>query len=834
MASPVPARAEEGGQGKNRILGITADADKTQPTINIQTKDPVGYRYTVYDSFDPIRVVIDYPNMDVAGVGQVVAVNLPGVQEVRISSHELATGQLGRVEILLEKPAGYNVHLSGTSFRVTFSGAPAKPAVQETALAKPQIAAPVAAAPAGAATAASVVKSVDVEPGRATLFTDGILEDFKFFSLSAPPRLVVDLFGVKPGFAERAFSSANGFSQIRVGTYDNRTRFVFDAQGDQLPRHDVLQQDSAVQVTWEGTGAPISPAPRPAGTSVSVEAVDFQVRGGRSVFTVTLSGPAQVTETVARGDIVRFGVKNASISRALRRIIDPSAFPSSVRMITPYTVQEKGGQEVRFAVELKGPVPYSLQQEGNNLVFWVDNGAFAEVSPAPLSTVTVPVAPAVAAGVAPAIPGVTAARPIVPAAAPVAPRLEPEAVAIPKAVYTGQKISLVFDDADIRKILQLIAEVSELNIIVSDEVKGTITLRLIDVPWDQALDLVMDIKDLGMLREGNVVRVLPKGKIREMEEARFTAARTKEKLEDLSTKVISVSYSDLANVAAPSRELLTERGKITEDKRNKQLIITDVPAAVGEVVKLVKILDTPERQVMIEARIVEASSTFSRDVGVKWGISSGKTDADPNFNVGLGGSFLISPPAAGAVGAAGLGSGITFGQVGIDSTVLDLRISALESAGQGKVISTPRVSTLNGGEAKISQGTKIPYVSSDGDSVKTEFVDANLELNVKPVINPDNSIILDIEATNSSIGTNVSVGVGSAPSIDTKEAKTKVLVRDGETTVIGGIFVESENSSDAGVPWLMEIPILGHLFKSRNDSNQRSELLIFITPRIVQ
>ncbi len=667
-ASPCLAQSQGAAQGKNKILGISVDQDKGQPTINIRTADPVGYRYTVYDSFDPIRVVIDYPNMDVSEVGPKVDIDLPGVQEIKVSSYELASGQLGRVEILLQKPAGYNVYLSGTNFRVAFSGEAAKPAVPETALAKvpsaPAAAAAVPAAPVPAAVktpemgaaVATLVKSVDVEPGRATLFTDGGVDQFKFFSLSAPPRLVVDLYGVKPDFKERYYRTSNGFSQMRVGTYDNRTRFVFDAQGDVMPKHDVLQQDNALLVTWEGTGAPAQPAPRPSGTSVSVDAVDFQVRGSQSVFTVTLSGPAQVTDSVAKGDIVRFGVKNASISRALRRIVDPSAFPSAVRMITPYTVQERGGQEVRFAVELKGNVPYSLQRDGNNVVFMVENGAFAEAAPARVSTVAVPVA-AAAVPTAPVMPGVTSVRAAapVPQAAPVFAAAEPEGFATKKAAYSGQKISLVFDDADIRKILQLIAEVSDLNIIVSDEVKGTITLRLIDVPWDQALDLVMDIKDLGMLREGNVVRVLPKSKIREMEEARFTAARTKEKLEDLSTRVISVSYSDLANVATPSRELLTERGKITEDNRNKQIIVTDIPTAVGEVKKLIKILDTPERQVMIEARIVEASSSFSRDLGVNWGLSFDNNDSggpwDVNSgNIGLGGSFLIAPPSAGTGG----------------------------------------------------------------------------------------------------------------------------------------------------------------------------------------
>jgi type IV pilus assembly protein PilQ len=403
-----------------------------------------------------------------------------------------------------------------------------------------------------------------------------------------------------------------------------------------------------------------------------------------------------------------------------------------------------------------------------------------------------------------------------------------------KAGYSGQKISLVFDNADIRKILQLIAEVSELNIIASEEVKGNITLRLQEVPWDQALDLIMDIQDLGMVREGNVARIMPRERIRAMEESKLTARRTKEKLEDLVTEVISISYTALGNIEAPAKELLTDRGKITKDDRNKQIIVTDIPSVIADVKNLVSILDTPERQVMIEARIVEADSSFSRDLGVNWGITR-TNEGSPNnsdLRLGLGGAFLLSPPSPGGSGGSGAASSMTFGLLGTDSTILNLRLSALETSGHGKIISTPRVTTLNGEKAKISQGTQIPYTvtSTDGQS-NTEFVEAALSLEVTPVINPDGSIILEIKATNSTPGTQFG---GDAPSINSKEAVTKVLVRDGETTVLGGIFVEDEDVSETGVPWLNKVPILGHLFKSTSKTSNRSELLVFITPRILQ
>jgi type IV pilus assembly protein PilQ len=632
---------------------------------------------------------------------------------------------------------------------------------------------------------------------------------------------------------------------MRVGAYEDKVRFVLDTAGNALPQHEVKPEGSSLVVSWSEptksekaqaarTSSPKAPPRRtlpPAATvaepRISVESVDFKAEGGKSVLTVALSGPAEVIKPEVKGKVVHFGIRDANISQALRRTIETFAFPSAVRRIIPYAVIEGGHQDVRFAAELKGDVPYELKGEGNRVVFSVENGRFDQPVPTGKEKVAVP-APAPSRDAAAA-----AAR----AEAPFR-SAETAAPATKERRYTGEKISLIFDDANIRNILQLIGEVSNLNIIAGEEVKGTITLRLVDVPWDQALELIMETKGLGMVRDGNVVRVLPKEQIRAMRQAELAASKEERQLEALTTEVIPVSYSDLTSIAAPTKELLSERGKITSDARNKQLIVTDVPGVVKEIKKLVRILDTPERQVMIEARIVEANSNFSRDVGVRWGISytpddSGSGDIS-RINVGLGGSFLIPPPGTGTVlGSAGMGTGLTFGRVGIDSTVLDLRISALETAGQGKVVSTPRVTTLNGGKALISQGTKIPYQSTSDKGTETKFENAELKLEVSPVINPDNSVILDIKASNSSVGATVPTGVGDAIAIDEKKAETKVLVKDGETTVIGGIFVEDERYSHAGVPWLMKVPILGHLFKSTTRTNERRELLVFITPRIL-
>jgi type IV pilus assembly protein PilQ len=888
LCCPVQTLAEPVARSGNRLLAVSAEESGGVPTVLIRTQEPVGYRYTVYDSTDPLRVVIDFPNMDVTAVAASTKVDLSPLQEVRVSSFDLTSGRLGRVELLLGEKVGYNVALAGNEFRVTFgpvAGAPpvtpapvaaeatAPGTAAESAAAPPQAAAPPPEAAAAAAAAteapavsepvkpASKVVAVEMRPNRADIVTDGRVEQYQYFVLKAPPRLVVDISGVKPAFKEKAFKAGQGLSQVRVGAYPDKTRFVFDAAGSALPRHSVGKREGSVVVSWgdaagkveeaageKAAAAPAAPAaavPVPAAPAkaakagkagkargpLEIEAIDLLTENGQTVLQISLSGPGEITEAKAQGNVVRFGVRNATISRALRRTLDASAFPSAVRLVTPYTVKNNGGQDVRFAVELKGPAPYRLVRDGNVVRLLVENGPYAEAKPAALTQIEKPL-PAGAA-----LPSATGEAPPAAEMTPAAGTalIGPGAAEPPK--YTGQKITLVFDDADIRKILQLIAEVSELNIIAGDEVKGTISLRLVDVPWDQALDLIMDIKGLGMLREGNVVRVLPKAQLREAEEAKLTAARNKEKLDNLVTEAITVSYTNLSNVSIPAKEMLTERGKITEDARNKMLIVHDVPSVVAEIKALVALLDTPEKQVMIEARIVEANSSFSRDLGVRWGLSYDNDAGGPwdpsTGSIGGGGAFLLSPPAAGGVGPAGLGSSITFGRVGIDSVTLNLRLSALETSGTGKVISTPRVTTLNGGQAVISQGTKIPYQSVSDKGTETKFENAELKLDVKPVINPDNSIILDIKASNSSVGEVVPSGEGEAVSIEEKKAETKVLVRDGETTVIGGIFVDDERQSVTGIPLLRSIPVLGHLFKSTSVSNQRRELLIFITPRIV-
>lgn len=687
--------------------------------------------------------------------------------------------------------------------------------------------------------AAESLSQVTTMNKRVDLSATSGFDQVRYFTLDSPKRLVVDLYGVEPGAHAKNFTLTDGFNLLRVGPLDNKTRFVFDVSGAVFPVFNVDVTDDRAVVTWNHAqdsvaGALAEPAHE---GSAKVTAIDFSSENNSSKLMISVTGALQVTEAVQDGNKIQFALKDTTLPRALRREFDTFSFPSAIHSVTPYLVNSSGQPEVRFVVLLKGDVPYRLGSNATGVTFSVSDGAYAKAT-SPLLGTTATSSPSAGLSTG-SIVNTTANAPATVSQKNGYNQIGSSVTtgsSTPK-IYIGEKTSLVFDNADVRDILRLIAEISELNIIASDEVKGNLTLRLIDVPWDQAFDLILDVTGLGTLQEGNVVRVLPKEVIRDMKEAELTAVRSQEKLEPLSTEVVTVSYADLGSVSGPVKEVLSDRGNITEDSRNKLLIITDVPARIEKAKDLIAILDTPERQVMIEARIVQVSSNYSRELGVHWGMFAEDAGNSPNSVqsiTSVGGNFLVDI-TEGTVGpitpANGFASQIQIGRALIDDVVLDLQLQAMQTDGKGKVISTPRVTTLNGEKATISQGTTIPYQTSGADGPKTEFVNAELKLEVTPVINPDGSIIMEVLATNDSPSQTAGA---DAPSIDTKRAETKVLIRDGETTVIGGIFVETESETDEGVPVLMQIPVFGHLFKTEKKQTVKDELLVFITPRIVR
>jgi type IV pilus assembly protein PilQ len=349
----------------------------------------------------------------------------------------------------------------------------------------------------------------------------------------------------------------------------------------------------------------------------------------------------------------------------------------------------------------------------------------------------------------------------------------------------------------------------------------------------------MDTKNLDMRDNGNVLTIKGKGKFKSQEEEAQELKKILTKSIELKSETFSINYATAAEIDAQIKPLLTpDRGKTTIDTRTNKIIVRDIPQAIDDMRKLISQLDIPEKQVMIEARIIQASSDFTQNFGVNWGFhaSDGTGIAGALFgvseaNMGFGGLTSTAPPTSGVNGQPGGSMGITFGRLFGSSASLNLRLNAAASAGTIKIMSSPKIATLNNKTAKINQGQQIPYSTATSDKIEVKFVEAMLSLEVTPHINANGTIGMKIDAKNDTVG--LASGGSTAPPINKKQATTEMLLRDGETTVIGGIYVDTDNDSNDGVPYLMDVPLLGHLFKSSNRTKSKTELLIFITPRII-
>lgn len=442
----------------------------------------------------------------------------------------------------------------------------------------------------------------------------------------------------------------------------------------------------------------------------------------------------------------------------------------------------------------------------------------------------------------------------------------------PKAAnsYTGKKISLDFQDIEVRRVLQLLADFTEINMVTADSVQGNITLRLKDVPWDQALDIILKTKNLDKRRNGNVIWIAPVSELIKAEEEQAKAIEQSVKLAPVQTEYMQLSYAKVADIEKlitqtkssnngnsgnssnsnnSSESLLSSRGTISADARTNTLIINDTAQNIDKVRKMVDLLDIPVKQVMVEARIVRASTEFSKEMGVKWGILSQGINQNNDLLVGGSdqtlwdlktpdddGKYTIERPQNLNVdlGVANAAGKIAFGLISLSDFMLDLELSALQADGYGEVISTPKVLTADKQTAKVSSGTQIPYQSSEGGGANavstTEFIDATLSLDVTPSITPDGKVQMLLNITSDTPGNPTPTG---QLTINKNQINTNVLVDNGETVVLGGIFEQETRNGQTKVPFLGDIPYVGRLFRKDIKSDNKRELLIFVTPRIV-
>jgi type IV pilus assembly protein PilQ len=432
--------------------------------------------------------------------------------------------------------------------------------------------------------------------------------------------------------------------------------------------------------------------------------------------------------------------------------------------------------------------------------------------------------------------------------------------------YTGERLTLNFQDIETRAVLQLLADTSGQNMVISDSVGGNVTLRLQNVPWDQALDIVMRTKGLDMRREGNVMFVAPAQEIAAREKELLTARQQVQQLAPLRTEYLQINYAKASDLAAliksgQNSSLLSDRGSVAIDERTNTLLLQDTSERLGDIRRLVSTLDIPVRQVLIEARIVIVNDDYSRELGVRFGattaIDHGGSDGGgivssrnfvteedgvalsrqpdgvntpPSFALGDPDTrYMVNLPVANPAGRLALTL--------LDSDyIVDLELTAAQAEGRGEIISSPRLITANQREATIEQGVEIPYQeSSSSGATTTQFKKAVLSLKVTPQITPDNRVILDLTVAKDSVGQLVASATGGfVPSIDTREIVTQVLVNDGQTVVLGGILETERRDNEQKVPWLGDVPVLGRLFKTTSKTDNKDELLIFVTPRILR
>ncbi|HLE25412.1 MAG TPA: type IV pilus secretin PilQ [Thermodesulfobacteriota bacterium] len=620
----------------------------------------------------------------------------------------------------------------------------------------------------------------------------------------------------KTQIAESQPSTQSNSSKETVDTSYKEENTPKVIEGDVLPTTTLMVESQPSTQSFP-SGAPGSASLN------TVESIGFEVKEGVGIVAIKTSAPVTYEELPKEEKKLNINLQDVFLPEEFQVSRDVSDFDSPVRFISSFR-DPVIARRVIIVLELKEDAPVVVKQEGNFITVNIGTPKGEEE---------------ITDGLQPVPEGPLYAFDFRIATTPGA-----------KKVYRGQLVSFDFKDADVRDVLKILADISGFNFIVSRDVKGTVTLKLSNVPWDLALDIVLEDATLGAVVEGNVIKVAPLKTIQAKQIAIRSAAQSKEQLEPLITKQIFINYATADELTPLADPLLSQRGDIKVDTRTNSILVTDTASRVRQIEELVKSLDTRTPQVLIESRIVQATLDFTRELGVQWGVDYKASAATGNptgatfpssinaggTNIGApfgtqGNNFIVDLPAAVGTGSGGA-IGIVLGSLS-GAFDLDIRLSALENRGDGRVLSSPRVLTLNNNPARIEQGVSIPFLSVSAAGTQTQFVDANLTLDVTPQVTNDNRILMDIKVTDNRPDPTLT-GANGQPSIRRNEAETQTIASDGETIVIGGIYTRETSESLRGIPWFNRIPLLGWLFRTERNIDSRRELIIFVTPRIVK
>ncbi|UVE18262.1 type IV pilus secretin PilQ [Pseudomonas sp. LS44] len=625
------------------------------------------------------------------------------------------------------------------------------------------------------------------------------------YTIEQPARIALDLPGVKNGLGakNRELGVGNARS-ITVVEAKDRTRLIINL-ATLAPYSTRAEGNTLYVVVGEGSAASAPAASIPAASPVAakktyasigraISNIDFQ-RGeqGEGNVVIELSDPSVSPDIQEQGGKIRLDFVRTQLPENLRVRLDVKDFATPVQFVSAAGT----GDKASITIEPSGFYDYLAYQTDNKLT----------ISIKPLTQQDVE-------------------------------KRKNESFA-----YNGEKLSLNFQDIDVRSVLQLIADFTDLNLVASDTVQGNITLRLQNVPWDQALDLVLKTKGLDKRKVGNVLLVAPADEIAARERQELESQKQIAELAPLRRELIQVNYAKATDISKLFQSVTSgdaskdERGSITVDDRTNSIIAYQTQDKLDELRRIVSQLDIPVRQVMIEARIVEANVDYDKSLGVEWrGVGIG----DNNWVVGGSNSLLSANPArspltnAGTfvdMGANAATSGLNLGFI-TDNTILDLELSAMEKTGNGEIVSQPKVVTSDKETAKILKGAEVPYQeASSSGATSTSFKEAALSLEVTPQITPDNRVIMEVKVTKDE--PDFANALNGVPPIKKNEVNAKVLVSDGETIVIGGVFSNTQTKSVDKVPFLGDLPFLGRLFKRDTVTDRKSELLVFLTPRIM-
>jgi type IV pilus assembly protein PilQ len=801
------------------VIDVDARGDSAVIAVRAAAFATTRPDFSLFRLANPARVVLDIPGVDVASLQTPAPTGL--VQAVTTTQFRGRNGAVGRVVIVLARDAEVDAVVRDGAILVTTRATSA--AAPAPALTPDRGDTPVIQLEGDSSGVASGRRLKDITARTASgrtavqLVTDGQVARYEVDEVADPPRLVVDLYGVvSDGVGERTLSGA--LKTARVGKHDDKTRIVLDARGGSLPRYEVAS-------TGDGLAIVFAEAESSAAATSTLKSVALDPKNGFWRLRLETGGAVAVRTVKNAGDEKVIALDGVRAPAAL-----VGARGLAGGLIKDVVVEPDPRREgsVRVALKLRGDVEHSAWQR-DGVVFW-------DVRP-------------VAATVRPAVERVQ------PSAAPWTSG--PVTIAqqtAPAAAFKGKKVTIDMQDAEIVNVIRLIGDFSGKNVVVGEEVKGKVTVKLKNVPWDQALDIVLKTKDLGQETRGGIIRIVAQAKLDAEREARLKLQEEREKKLPTTVRLIPVNYAVATELVPQVKELLSARGKVTSDTRTNVIIVEDIRDNLDQAERLVRTLDTQTPQVLIEARMVEGATSFTRALGIQWGggLFFSQRGGNPTGlifpnNVGLVGgadaqnqltgqptpgvffppNFAVNLPAQNVTSGVGLNLG-SIGNFGF----LNARLTAAEASGQAKIISSPRVTTLNNKRARISQGTDItvPLVTQNQLTVQT--VQAALELDVTPHVTADGSILMQVTLTNNVPDFSQQVGQG-VPPVSTKEAQTEMLVKDGDTAVIGGIYTRNTAENFAQTPFLGSIPVLGWLFRSSSESDTRTEMLVFITPRIV-